>query len=109
MHRGLDPFDCPAARDVMNTRFGVSTSPSPELPRRAQQPCCMNRTAGLTCPMPANSMLQRGRGPEFMLRIGVDIGGTFTDFAVWRDEGDGYVAIDSYKRPSSRPDFAEAV
>jgi N-methylhydantoinase A len=44
-----------------------------------------------------------------MLRIGIDIGGTFTDFAVWRDEGDGYVRIGSHKLPTSRPDFAEAV
>ena len=44
-----------------------------------------------------------------MFRIGVDIGGTFTDFAVWRREADGYVEIESYKVPSSRPNFAEAV
>lgn len=44
-----------------------------------------------------------------MLRIGVDIGGTFTDFAIWKDEGDGYVNIGTYKAPTSRPNFAEAV
>ncbi|MGG5822727.1 hydantoinase/oxoprolinase family protein [Falsiroseomonas sp. HW251] len=44
-----------------------------------------------------------------MLRIGIDIGGTFTDFAIWNDEGDGYVLIDSRKAPTSRPNFAEAV
>jgi len=44
-----------------------------------------------------------------MLRIGIDIGGTFTDFAIWKDEGDGYVLIDSRKAPTSRPNFAEAV
>jgi N-methylhydantoinase A len=44
-----------------------------------------------------------------MFRIGVDIGGTFTDFAIWKDEGEGYVGIGSYKLPSSRPDYAEAV
>jgi N-methylhydantoinase A len=44
-----------------------------------------------------------------MLRIGVDIGGTFTDFAVWRQEEDGYVAIESRKLPSTRPDYAQAV
>uniref|UniRef100_A0A9E7ZV81 Hydantoinase/oxoprolinase family protein n=1 Tax=Bosea sp. NBC_00436 TaxID=2969620 RepID=A0A9E7ZV81_9HYPH len=44
-----------------------------------------------------------------MFRIGVDIGGTFTDFAVWRDEGDGYVEIGSQKLPTSRPDFARSV
>ena len=44
-----------------------------------------------------------------MFRIGVDIGGTFTDFAVWRRESDGYVHIGSHKAPTSRPRFAEAV
>jgi N-methylhydantoinase A len=44
-----------------------------------------------------------------MFRIGVDIGGTFTDFAIWRDESDGYVQIGSHKAPTSRPNFAEAV
>lgn len=44
-----------------------------------------------------------------MLRIGVDIGGTFTDFAVWRDAGDSYVQIGGEKLPSSRPDYARAV
>jgi len=44
-----------------------------------------------------------------MLRIGVDIGGTFTDFAIWKHEGDGYVAIGSRKTPTSRPNFATAV
>src|SRR5215203_3831048 len=44
-----------------------------------------------------------------MFRIGVDIGGTFTDFAIWRDERDGYVEIGSHKLPSSRPNYAEAV
>src|ERR1700733_90809 len=44
-----------------------------------------------------------------MLRIGVDIGGTFTDFAIWRDEADGYRQIDGEKLPSSRPQYARAV
>lgn len=44
-----------------------------------------------------------------MLRIGVDIGGTFTDFAVWRKEADGYRQIDGEKIPTSRPKFADAV
>jgi N-methylhydantoinase A len=44
-----------------------------------------------------------------MLRIGIDIGGTFTDFAIWKDEGDGYVLIGSHKAPTSRPNLAEAV
>jgi N-methylhydantoinase A len=44
-----------------------------------------------------------------MFRIGVDIGGTFTDFAVWRSEEDGYVEIESHKAPSSRPNYADAV
>lgn len=38
-----------------------------------------------------------------MLRIGVDIGGTFTDFCGWREEGDG--AIVSLKVPSTPPAF----
>lgn len=44
-----------------------------------------------------------------MFRIGIDIGGTFTDFAIWRDEKDGYAQIGSHKVPTSRPNFAEAV
>jgi N-methylhydantoinase A len=44
-----------------------------------------------------------------MLRIGVDIGGTFTDFAIWRNEGEGYVLIGSRKAPTSRPNLSEAV
>ncbi len=44
-----------------------------------------------------------------MLRIGVDIGGTFTDFAIWSQEADGYVEIGSRKAPTSRPNFATAV
>jgi N-methylhydantoinase A len=44
-----------------------------------------------------------------LFRIGVDIGGTFTDFAIWKKEGDAYVEIGSHKSPTSRPDFAEAV
>jgi N-methylhydantoinase A len=44
-----------------------------------------------------------------MLRIGVDIGGTFTDFAIWRDAADGYRQIDGEKLPSSRPHYARAV
>ncbi len=44
-----------------------------------------------------------------MLRIGVDIGGTFTDFAIWRSEADGYAQIGSLKLPSTRPDYAGAV
>lgn len=44
-----------------------------------------------------------------MIRVGIDIGGTFTDFAVWRGADEGYTAIGSFKIPSSPPDFAEAV
>jgi N-methylhydantoinase A len=36
-------------------------------------------------------------------RIGVDIGGTFTDFAVWRDVGDGYAKIGSHKLAPRAP------
>ncbi len=44
-----------------------------------------------------------------MLRIGVDIGGTFTDFAIWNGNPNGYTAVRSMKVPSTPPDFAEAV
>jgi N-methylhydantoinase A len=44
-----------------------------------------------------------------MFRVGVDIGGTFTDFAIWRRESAGYIHIGSHKAPTSRPHFAEAV
>ena len=41
-----------------------------------------------------------------MLKIGVDIGGTFTDFAAWREDGEeGIVTL---KMPSTPPDFAQA-
>ncbi|PDT63972.1 hydantoinase [Bradyrhizobium ottawaense] len=53
--------------------------------------------------------MPRGIEEKTMLRIGVDIGGTFTDFAVWRDEADGYRQIDGEKLPTSRPQFADAV
>jgi N-methylhydantoinase A len=44
-----------------------------------------------------------------MLRIGIDIGGTFTDFAVWRRDAGHEAAIKSFKVSSSPPNFAEAV
>ena len=44
-----------------------------------------------------------------MIRIGIDIGGTFTDFAVWRDSAGGYTNILSFKVPSTPPTFADAV
>ena len=44
-----------------------------------------------------------------MLRIGVDIGGTFTDFAIWDGDAAGYTAVRALKLPSTPPDFAEAV
>jgi N-methylhydantoinase A len=44
-----------------------------------------------------------------MFRIGVDIGGTFTDFAIWRRESAGYVEIGGHKVPTSRPRISEAV
>jgi len=42
-----------------------------------------------------------------MLRIGIDIGGTFTDFAIWR--GGGYGEVEAMKAPSTPPRFAEGV
>ena len=44
-----------------------------------------------------------------MLRIGVDIGGTFTDFAVWDGNPVGYAAVEAFKVPSTPPDFARGV
>jgi N-methylhydantoinase A len=44
-----------------------------------------------------------------MLRIGVDIGGTFTDFAIWDGSAAGTSAVRAMKLPSTPPDFAEAV
>ncbi|MCB1492395.1 MAG: hydantoinase/oxoprolinase family protein [Rhodobiaceae bacterium] len=44
-----------------------------------------------------------------MIRIGIDIGGTFTDFCVWRDDGDGYAGVTTHKVPSTPGAFAEAV
>lgn len=44
-----------------------------------------------------------------MIRIGVDIGGTFTDFAIWRGDAAGYTALGTYKAPSTPPRFAKAV
>ena len=43
-----------------------------------------------------------------MLRIGIDIGGTFTDFAVWRRGAGDDTTIKSFKVSSSPPNFAEA-
>ncbi len=44
-----------------------------------------------------------------MLRIGVDIGGTFTDLAIWRSGAGGYAAVEAMKVPSTPPRFAEGV
>ena len=44
-----------------------------------------------------------------MLRVGIDIGGTFTDFAVWDGNPAGYAAIAAFKVPSTPPDFAAGV
>ena len=44
-----------------------------------------------------------------MIRIGIDIGGTFTDFAIWNGDPAGYAAVQPMKVPSSPPNFAEAV
>jgi len=43
------------------------------------------------------------------MRIGIDIGGTFTDFAVWTSPAAGYSAIQTFKRSSTPHDYAEAV
>ena len=44
-----------------------------------------------------------------MIRIGIDIGGTFTDFAVWNGDAAGYTAVHAMKMPSTPPDFAVGV
>jgi N-methylhydantoinase A len=41
------------------------------------------------------------------MRVGVDIGGTFTDFAVWRTGSDGVARLTTTKVPSTPPNFAE--
>lgn len=43
-----------------------------------------------------------------MIRIGIDIGGTFTDFAVWQGK-EGFDRILTHKTPSTPPDFAEGI
>jgi N-methylhydantoinase A len=43
-----------------------------------------------------------------MIRIGIDIGGTFTDFAVWSG-AETFDKILAHKSPSTPPDFAEGV
>ena len=40
-----------------------------------------------------------------MIRIGIDIGGTFTDFAVWGGSVEGYTSIRSFKTPVLASEF----
>ncbi|SLN64869.1 hydantoinase/oxoprolinase family protein [Oceanibacterium hippocampi] len=47
--------------------------------------------------------------PRNETRIGIDIGGTFTDFAIWQGDAAGYVSIATHKVPSTPPEFAQAV
>ena len=42
-------------------------------------------------------------------KLEIDIGGTFTDFAISRDSAEGYANITSFKVPSTPPTFADAV
>lgn len=44
-----------------------------------------------------------------MLRIGIDIGGTFTDFSVWDGSASGYGGVEIFKVPSTPPAFGLAV
>ena len=44
-----------------------------------------------------------------MIRIGIDIGGTFTDFAIWRGDPAGYIALGTYKVSSTPPRYALGV
>ncbi len=41
-----------------------------------------------------------------MLRVGIDIGGTFTDFIAWQDDG-GAGRLRSFKVPSTPPNYEE--
>ncbi|WP_011581965.1 MULTISPECIES: hydantoinase/oxoprolinase family protein [Chelativorans] len=40
-----------------------------------------------------------------MLRIGIDIGGTFTDFAIWDGHASGYTGVEIFKVPSTPGNF----
>ena len=44
-----------------------------------------------------------------MIRIGIDIGGTYTDFAVWDGNAAGYTSVTAMKVPSTPPHFAQGV
>ncbi len=44
-----------------------------------------------------------------MIRIGIDIGGTFTDFAIWDGDAAGYTSVAAMKVPSTPPHFADGV
>lgn len=52
----------------------------------------------ITAPVAANTQER----VKIMLRIGVDIGGTFTDFCGWREGEDQIVTL---KVPSTPPSF----
>ncbi|WP_428982675.1 hydantoinase/oxoprolinase N-terminal domain-containing protein [Oricola indica] len=64
------------------------------------------RTQGSNCPAristPKSTELKTAEIIWDMLRIGVDIGGTFTDFCGWRE---GSQDIVSLKVPSTPPSF----
>ena len=44
-----------------------------------------------------------------MIRVGIDIGGTFTDFVVWNEESGDYSSLEVFKVPTTPPNFAEGV
>src|SRR5262245_78192 len=55
----------------------------------------------------AAAALRRG---EALFRIGIDIGGTFTDVcAWWVDDATGREGFETFKVPSTPPRFAEGV
>ena len=57
----------------------------------------------------ARSLCVSAGDEQRMIRIGIDIGGTFTDFALWRGDAAGYTALGTYKLPSTPPRYALGV
>src|SRR5438132_558377 len=79
--------------------------PLSRLPRMAPSIFCWRTSS---CRESTASSWRGGR-KEHMRRVGIDIGGTFTDFAVWDGAPTGYAAVEAFKVPSTPPDFARGV
>ena len=62
----------------------------------------------LPCYHPPHAALRRQYYRAMTVLLGVDIGGTFTDFLLWRDGPDGG-SVELHKRPSTPDDPARAV